>query len=248
MQTTGTVLDLYEACCQRPSVVAEALAALHGGTPTVLHEDFCGSAAVSRVWCEVPGRRAVATDLDGDVLAHAQSRARDLNVTFIRGSVLDEPPAQPNADIIFAGNFSVGEFEVREDLVQYLARCHRRLRDGGVFMCDLFGATPRPEGGSLRRMIPLPGGGTVEYTWEQRAWDPWSANVQCVIHFRVLERGEVTASYPEAFTYFWRVWGVAEFIDTLHDAGVWRCEVLDLVTRETPAPDARAVCVVARKR
>lgn len=248
MQTPGTVLDLYEACCQRPSVVAEALAALHGGSPTVLHEDFCGSAAISRVWCGVPGRRAVATDLDGTVLAHAKSRARGLDVRFVRDSVLDQPPAVPDADVIFAGNFSVGEFEVRTDLLQYLSRCHRRLRDGGILVCDLFGAAPRTDGGSLRRMIPLPGGGIVEYTWEQRAWDPWSANVQCVIHFRVLEGGEVTASYPDAFTYFWRVWGVAEFVDALHDAGVWRCEVVDLVTREAPGPDARAVCVVARKR
>ncbi len=239
-------LDLYEVCCQHPRTIADALHSLHAGSPAVLHEDFCGSAAVSREWCGVPGRRAVATDTSDDTLRYAQSRSGGLDIRFLLGSVLRVPPATPDADVIFSGNFSVGELRTRSELLAYLARCRARLRPGGIFVCDLFGAQPRTGGGTTRRVLQLPGGRSLEYVWEQRAWDAWAARVRCVIHFRVIDAGEVVASYPDAFVYDWRVWGVAEMSDALREACFESVEVTDPFAHNgAPAGDARAVLMRA---
>lgn len=227
--------------------MAEALAKLHGGNPRVLHEDFCGSAAVSREWCAGGGRRAVATDLHAPTLAFAEQRAGTRAIRFVRGSVLENPEAVPDADVVFAGNFSVGELGARADLLLYLTRGRQRLVDGGVLVCDVFGAPPTSEKASTRRVVPLGDGRSVEYVWEQRCWRPWSGRVCCAVHFRVLRDGEVLESLPDAFEYSWRVWSVPELIDLMAEAGLRGCAAVDPVTGGEPTVDARAVCVVGRR-
>lgn len=244
---TGLVYDLYESCCQRPALMADALARIHGGDARGLHEDFCGSAAVSRAWCRIPGKRAVATDTNVDVIAFAQSRAHGLSTQFLCASVLNAPAPNADADVIFAGNFSVGELHDRADLLRYLSLCRARVREGGVCVCDVFGAQPRTRGGSLRRMVDLGAGRTVEYTWEQRSWDPWTSRVLCAIHFRVIEQGDVVESIPNAFEYNWRVWGVAELMDAMKEAGFRHTSVVDPFS-ETLAPDAHAAAVLVIAR
>jgi len=44
--------DLYELCVQGVEALVPFLAELHGDQPQRLAEDFCGSAALSRHWCE----------------------------------------------------------------------------------------------------------------------------------------------------------------------------------------------------
>ncbi|USN99160.1 MAG: hypothetical protein H6810_00320 [Phycisphaeraceae bacterium] len=130
MSHTLTRHDLYELCVQSPKHLVPFLRAVHGGEPRVLGEDFAGTAALSRLWADAsPESRAIAVDLDGDALGyhadHPRVAKREANVLEV-----SDP-----ADVIFVGNFSIGYWHTRVDLVAYLRHVHKRLSspvtDGG---------------------------------------------------------------------------------------------------------------------
>ncbi|HVU63678.1 MAG TPA: class I SAM-dependent methyltransferase [Phycisphaerales bacterium] len=69
--------DCYELCVQSPRHVVGFLRRVHGGEPTVLREDFCGTAAICRRWVDEGRRagqrwRAVGVDLDAAVIERAR--------------------------------------------------------------------------------------------------------------------------------------------------------------------------------
>lgn len=226
--------DLYELCVQSPGDVAVMLRAIHGGRPRVLGEDFAGTAALSRVWCQGdPEAHAIAVDLSGELLTRATSEAR---VQCVVGDVrrATEPDTH-RADVIFVGNFSIGYLHTRAELVAYLRRSAARLNAGGVFVCDTYGGESAFRIGSVERLHPVPaeaaramtgqaGAVRVRYTWEQREADPLTGMVTCVLHFRI-ERGqgkarEVIQEHTDAFVYRWRLWSVPELRDALGEAGL----------------------------
>ena len=135
---------LYETCVQAPARLVPLLVAIHGGAPRVLGEDFCGTAAVSRAWLAlVPESRARALDVDAAVLARAAASA-DANVRkrleLVRADVRGfADAARADLDVLFTGNFSVGELATRAELLAYLILARKRLAPGGVFVCDLYG-------------------------------------------------------------------------------------------------------------
>ncbi len=132
---------LYEAAAQDPERMASLLRAMHGGSPMVLAEDFCGTGAVSRQWLRLDLRgSAVCTDIDEDCLARLP---RSKRLRKLRQDLLKNKPLPRGADVVFVGNFSICEIHDRERLVAYLARSRGRLRRGGVFVCDLYGARAR---------------------------------------------------------------------------------------------------------
>ncbi len=223
-------LHLYELCVQNTRVLAPLLRAIHGGTPRILHEDFCGSAALSRAWVSgSPGGRALATDRDPLPLAHARrapgGRARALRLR--RADVLAAPPApRPHtpADVIFVGNFSIGEIHARAGLVGYLRACRARLARvpvPGVFVCDTYGGTSAWRTGGVQRLHPVPGDTRtrIRYTWQQRAANPLTGVVENALHFRVERAGVVVAEHTDAFVYRWRLWTLAELRDAMLEAG-----------------------------
>lgn len=249
-------LDLYEACVQRPEIVAAFLHAVHGSSPTALREDFCGTAAISRSWLAIaPAKHAVAVDLDASSLQRAGERLGSdrLRCELLCADALRAHTAEASADVVFVGNFSIGYIHRRSTLVEYFRRSRSRLKPGGIFVCDTYDSPTAFTTGSLVRDHHAPGIGHVRYIWEQRQADRLTARVQCVLHFRVLRGGEVTHEYTDAFIYNWRLWSIAELREAMQDAGFAKTEVhQDLgqfpvaVQASVDLHPAGIVCIVAR--
>jgi SAM-dependent methyltransferase len=233
--------ELYERCVQNPTLLAGLLRAIHGGRADVLGEDFCGSAALSREWVR-PGSaaRAIAVDLDPEPLARAReglTPAQGKRITAIRANVLKpSPAARAKADVVFVGNFSIGEIHARRDLLRYLKIARSRLKRGGVFVCDTYGGETAFARGATTRYHPGPGDKgdvRIRYIWQQRQTDPLTGLVENALHFRVERAGEVVQEITDAFVYRWRLWSVPELRDAMREAGFARTDVY------AQLPDAR---------
>lgn len=224
--------DLYELCVQTPEDLAPLLAAIHGGDPMVLGEDFCGTAALSACWVgAASGRRAVVVDHDAEPLARV---TRQESIEIVRGDVIrDTSPDRHRVDVLYTGNFSIGEMHTRRELLDYLRHARARLGTGGIFVCDTYGGETSFQTGSVERDHPLPDGRIVRYAWEQREADQLTGEVVDVMHFRVLRNGVVEQDLPDAFVYRWRLRSVPELRDAMRDAGFVSTDVYPRV------PDAR---------
>ncbi|MHC4947108.1 MAG: class I SAM-dependent methyltransferase [Planctomycetota bacterium] len=221
-------LDLYELCVQAPDDLVPVLLAIHGGGARVLGEDFCGTAAVSGAWARrVAGGRAVAVDRDAVPLRRAAART---GVETVHGDVVrDTDPRRHGADVLYVGNFSIGEWHTRRDLLAYLRHARARLAPGGVLVCDLYGGETAFVEGSIEREVPRPDGGTVRYTWEQRSADPATGLVVNALHFELRRDDRAETTLRDAFVYRWRLWGVPELRDAMLEAGFATTEVFPKV-------------------
>lgn len=242
--------ELYERCVQGAADAAALLARAHGRAPLVLAEDFAGSAALSRAWvARSPRARALAVDLDDDALARARGHER---IRVARCDVRDRSLLrQPRADVVHAGNFSLGYLKSRSELVEYLSLARRRLREDGILACDTYGGPSAYERGRWEREVVLEPGLRCVSTWEHRWADARTSEVENVLHFRVERGREVVHSLPEAFVYRWRLWSVRELGEALREAGFPSRELyLDLeqplAEGAEPAGDY-VVCLVARR-
>ena len=251
---------LYERTVQEPRACAAFLRALHAGDPRVLGEDFCGSAALSRAWVEeVEGGRAIAVDLDGGALERAGSDAR---VELVRGDVrVAVDAARHRADVVHAGNFSVGELPTRGALLAWLASARERLSPGGLCVADTYAGAAAWRTGARERSRWLADGTRLRWLWEQRSADPATARVVDALHFRVERAGEVVVDLPDAFVYRWRLWSPPELAEAMREVGLKRVEVVtELAHGEDALPEPATdgpragedelfvACVVGRKR
>jgi hypothetical protein len=143
------------------------------------------------------------------------------------GNAVDPPPpGEPAPDVVYAGNFSIGELGDRTELLDYLRGVAGRLGPGGVFACDVYGGESAYMIGSAERPEPGPDGGTIVYTWEQREADPLTGRVVNALHFEVLDAEDASlGTMADAFVYRWRLWGVPELRDAMRDAGFRSTEV-----------------------
>ncbi|MEM8757704.1 MAG: class I SAM-dependent methyltransferase [Planctomycetota bacterium] len=208
--------DLYEACVQSPPEMYQLLRAIHGSSPMALAEDFAGTGDLARYWVDKdPSHAATVIDLDSEALARCAEHDR---ITAIVGDVR-EPRETVPADVLHAGNFSIGYMHTRAELVEYLRRAHSRLRPDGVFVCDTYGGESAFLIGSTEKDVPLPHGRHCRYTWEQREADPLTGMVTDVLHFRVFDADEAVLDLPDAFVYRWRLWSVPELRDAMAEAG-----------------------------
>jgi SAM-dependent methyltransferase len=242
-------LELYRWAVQDPETHAEVLRIMYlcqnpGRPANVLREDFAGTCADSVAWVALrEGRRAVAVDLDGPTIAWARQRAerilggRAKDVEFIVSDVLDVgPPRTPRADIIAALNFSVFYFRDRETLHRYFKHAGECLAPRGLLVLNLFGGADAMQPRTTTRTVtptprlpneePVP---PFEYIWEERSYDPGSAAMDSLIHFRVPDSASPGGDREirDAFRYDWRLWPIEELIGELHAAGfddveVWR--------------------------
>ncbi len=228
--------DCYELCVQSPQDLVPFLRAVHGNSPVTLREDFCGTAALSRHW---PGP-AVAIDSDAVVIGEAHRRGAGPNVDLRCADCISSAD-QDLADIIFVGNFSIGYIRDRRTLVNYLASSRSRLRSGGVFVCDTYGGASAFQLGSVERTHIAPDGTVVKYLWRQDHANPLTSRVRTSLHFRVIRDGEVIADHPDAFTYDWRLWSIAELREAMTEAGFAATEVY---ARIDLTPDSRPHAVV----
>lgn len=267
---------LYEACVQRPAICAALLRELWGRPGAgVLREDFCGTAAVSREWVKFgAGFGAVGVDLDAEVLEAGCARSVlagvEGRVRLVRGDAtvaFGDEDDEASTDVVYVGNFSIGEIHEREVLVRYLRASERRLRGGGVFVCDTYAGESAFRTGYAQRTHAVDAGVADGYEgirvhciWEQREADLLNARVCNAIHFRVEQRGEVTHELFDAFVYRWRLWTVPELRDAMIEAGFASVGVEEEVSAsgrvgeseemraEEKSRERRVVCVVGRKR
>ena len=103
---------LYELCVQSPDDLVPLLRAIHGRSPLVLGEDFCGTGRVGAAWVgQVAGGRAVAVDLDAEAASRVPPHG---SIEAVVGDVLRDTDVQRHrADVIWVGNFSIGEHRTR---------------------------------------------------------------------------------------------------------------------------------------
>lgn len=238
---------LYELCVQSAPDVVALLRRAHGGAARTLAEDFAGSAAVSRAWV-ARGGRATAIDLDAGALERA---ARIEGLTTVCADVTERTPAVSSAsDVVYVGNFSILYLKQRERLLAYLRLARERLASGGIFACDTYGGPAAFQLGAWRRERFLEDGTRVVSTWEHRAADPATAQVENVLHFRVEREGELLESFADAFVYRWRLWSISELADALREVGFARHEVYANIHDPLESPRELdgdySVCIVAR--
>lgn len=261
--------DCYELCVQSPRFIVPFLRAVHGGEPTVLREDFCGTGALARRWV-IEGtragenRRAVGIDCDEEVLARA---ARENTRVGMGGAIClvavdatkNPVTREDGCDVVFVGNFSIGYIHDRAALDGYLRASRERLTLGnagfgsGIFVCDTYTGPGAFKEGSVTRTHPGRGHEVVRYTWEQRDADALTAMVTNVLHFQVEVDGEVVARMPEAFVYRWRLWTIPELRESMMRAGFVATEVYqDVGPHPQPMVHGRElhesgiVCIVGR--
>jgi SAM-dependent methyltransferase len=214
--------DLYEIAVQSPEVVVELLRGLHGANPRSLREDFSGTAAVSREWIATPDSDALSVDIDDEVLRLASQKCPRLRVRL--DDAVQAADADP-ADVVFAGNFSIGYIYERDALVSYFQRTRKRLNPGGIFAFDMYGGPGAFRLGSLERQFELSDGTIVDYEWRHDAADPLTGMVQNSISFHVRRGEQLLLQLPRAFVYRWRLRGLPELYDALREAGFARMTV-----------------------
>jgi hypothetical protein len=250
--------ECYELCVQSPRHVVAFLRGVHGERPTVLREDFCGTAAFSRRWVrEALTRgelcRSVAVDCDAATIARAHEMAIAMGcedgVEFrMHDAVRAEPTTMDGCDVVFVGNFSIGYIHSRTDLVRYFQRSRERLAmsnagfGGGIFVCDTYGGAGAFTLGGIQRVHQSKGHHRVHYAWQHEAADAMTGMVRNSISFRVELEGEIIAELPRVFVYEWRLWSIAELREAMAEAGFRRSAVykeISLAPNETPSPIVR---------
>ena len=209
----------YTESVQSPDVDAKFLrkvyAELRSLDPLILREDFCGTFALCEEWVKLsPDHTAYGLDLDMEPLLYGQARVQGKPSSFrqrlhtMQMNVLDE--LAPHADVVAALNFSYFIFRERFQLLNYFRRVHSSLQKNGVFVVDAFGGSACQE---KNEEITRHKG--FKYFWDQKSFDPVTAQAQFAIHFQVgkgIKRRNV-------FTYDWRMWTLPEIRELMLEAG-----------------------------
>lgn len=205
--------DLYELAATDPRRTLPFLLAVHGGAPTALREDFCGSGALARAWAASDASRSsIAVDLDPEALDALRARLTDDARARVALRCADVMAAADQADLIAALNFPIGYFHARQALLAYFRHARSCLRPSGVLVFDTYLGRDALTPSEVDQELP----GGVTYTWEQREADPLTGRVLNAMHFTMGRRGP---SIRDAFVYDWRLWSVPELRDALTEAG-----------------------------
>lgn len=184
--------------------------------PTVLREDFCGTANMCAEW--VRRRRknvAIGVDLDPAVLEWGRghhiaklTRSEQQRVTLLQKNVMDVK-TEP-ADIILAMNFSYWIFKDRALMRRYFSSVRDGLVDDGILFLDAFGGYDAYR--ELKEKTEHKG---FTYVWEHARFDPVTSDIDCAIHFEFPDRSRL----KNAFEYHWRLWTLPELREILYEAG-----------------------------
>jgi len=243
MPASPDPLELYRWAVQDPITQARVLQFVYartcpGRVPTLLREDFAGTAMDSVAWVAMSeGRQALAVEIDGPTLEWARARSRALlgvradRLTLVQGDVRQVgPPDVPAAHVVAALNFSIFAFVERPDLRAYFAHTRQALSEHGVFVANAFGGPQRMRAQVRTTIVAdragLPGEtppGPFEYQWQQHAYDARTAQVDCRIHFA--HPGEPGEGVRDAFHYRYRLWTLPELVEIAREAGFSEVQV-----------------------
>jgi len=219
--------DLYLRSVQSPDhevgFFRRAYKSAYGTVPTVLREDFCGTAAVCCEWVKGKAdRQAIGIDIDPVPLRWGkQNNLADLSpaarkrVRLVRTDV--RRVEGPKADVLAAQNFSFNCFQKRSDLLTYFKAARRNLKRKGVMVLDVLGG-PEVMEEDQQEIKSFRG---YKYVWHQRSFDPINNRAVFAIHFRFPDGSEL----ENAFVYDWRMWTLPEIRELLAEAGFARSEV-----------------------
>ncbi len=188
--------------------------------PTLLREDFCGTAMLAADWCiSNTKRRAIGVDLCSDTLRWGLENnikpagaSVEKRITLLNDNVLTV--VSEKADILCAMNFSYCIFETRDLLREYFVNARNGLKEDGLLFLDLLGGTGTIDVTEEEKEIEIDGQ-QATYVWEQATFNPIDNHMQCYIHFNF----EDGSRLEKAFTYAWRLWSIPEIKELLLEAG-----------------------------
>lgn len=213
---------LYQQAVQSAEVDAEFLRNVYyetnGYHAQLLREDFCGTCLLSVNWLLLDkSNLAECYDNDLEPLNWGlKNNIGPLNKS-IRQRVSQfhadaRTPSERVADIRCAQNFSYWVFQTRAKMLEYFNAAYQNIADDGIFVIDLHGG---PESLLEQEEETVINNGEFTYVWDQHNHNPINNNADLSIHFRFPDGSEMR----NAFTYSWRIWGLAELRDILFDAG-----------------------------
>lgn len=188
----------------------------YGKPPTLLREDFCGTALICCEWVKKRREnRAIGVDLCADTLAWG--RRNNLGklkpdaakrITLFNKNVLHV--TQPKVHVVGAYNYSYFVFKTTARLVAYFIRVRQSLLPDGLFFLDAYGGWESQQ--VMKESTRYKG---FTYIWEQAAYNPIDDHTLCHIHFKFPDG----TMMRRAFTYDWRLWTLGGIREALQLAG-----------------------------
>jgi len=219
---------LYGLSVQEPTNEAEFFTktykTLNGRAPRLLREDFCGTHAVCCEWVKLhKDNVAVGVDLDPEPLAWGKenlqpklTQEQRSRITLHEADV--RSPAENKADVLAAQNFSFFLFKTRDALRDYFQQARANLADDGIMVMDMMGGSEcyEEDHRDIRTIeSEMPGFKKFKYIWEQKRFNPITADALFHIHFKFKDGSKL----DKAFTYDWRFWTLPEIAELLKEAG-----------------------------
>lgn len=217
---TADKYDLYQRSVQSADDDIKFLDRVYQSTrghrANHFREDFCGTALLTATWVKRgPEYTGEGFDIDPKPLAWGRNHNFEPIGKAAARALLHQKdvrePSRKAPDLRCAQNFSYCVFKQRSELMEYFCAAYEDLADNGLFVIDLQGGTESME--ETEEETKVAGGFT--YIWDQHEYWPVTAETKCYIHFRFRDGSEIR----RAFTYNWRLWGLAELQDALYEAG-----------------------------
>lgn len=219
--------DLYQKAVQGVEAeidfVEETFQTLRGRKPSLIREDFCGTANSS---CEFVRRRrtnhAIGVDLDLPTLEWGRRHNIDSLPPAARERVrlvhddVRRISSEP-VDAVLAMNFSYYIFMDRATMIDYYRTVRQSLADGGLFIMDAYGGYESYKECKEKRKVNK----DFTYIWEQARYSPITGIMDCFIHFHFSDGSKMN----RAFSYTWRLWTLPEIREMLSEAGFTRSTV-----------------------
>ena len=190
---------------------------IHGRVPLHLREDFCGTCLLSSYWARLGANFTTESyDIDPEPLNWGKQHVlSSLGSVAQRVQQYQEDARNSSRqapDVRCAQNFSYWVFKTRAEMLDYFKSVQADLAEDGIFVVDLHGG---PESHQELEEETEMDDGSFTYVWDQDSINPVSGEALLHIHFRFPDGSEMT----NAFTYDWRLWGLPELADIMHDAG-----------------------------
>ncbi len=218
---TADKYELYQKSVQSADLDVDFLSGtyekINGRAPRHLREDFCGTSLICCEWvAKHPGNTAEGYDLDPEPIEWGArnnlSKLKDGAEKRIEIYLEDaRAPGRKAPDVRIAQNFSYWLFRERDELKNYFQLAFESLAEDGIFVIDLYGGNESVTEMFEERKID----GGFTYIWDQSEYFPGTAEFFCNIDFQFRDGTKL----EKAFSYHWRVWGMAELKDLLAEVG-----------------------------